>query len=411
MVPVESLEHATLDVRRIASGWDPAEAGSCPWSEVAVLATCNRVEIWAAAKGDGRVALEALRSGLNGSASLAWYEHQGEAALRHLCRVAAGLDSMVLGEPQIAGQVARAFRAAISSPGSAAVLHNMARVAARASRRARVETGISTGPASVSSLAVHMAVEEAGGLDDKHILVLGAGKMGRLACKALASARTTSTRVTVINRTVERARVLAERIGGEAAGLDALPRLLAGADVVLASTASPEPLIDEEVIRHARPEPDRRPIVLVDIAVPRNIDSSVGNLRGIHLFGIGDLRTRLAHGLDERARHVPAVEEIVEEEVEAWRRADEVTPLLAALYQSAERLRRRETMRALSGLENADEEVVARFEQLSRKLVRRILHAPAQRIRAETEPEKRRAYARAAEALFGLESENGESQL
>lgn len=410
MAPVESLEHATLDVRRMASDWDPAENGSRPWSELAVLATCNRVEIWIAAEGDGRSALEMVRSGLNGSASLEWYEHRGENALRHLCRVAAGLDSMVLGEPQIAGQVARAFRATVSRPGSPAVLHNMARIAARASRRARAETGISSGPASVSSLAVHMAVEEAGGLDGKHVLVLGAGKMGRLACKALASARAGSTRITVINRTVERARVLAERIGGTAAGLDALTHLLACSDVVLASTASPDPLIDEGVLRRTLPEDDPRPIVLVDIAVPRNIDPSVRRLRGVSLFGIEDLRTRLVDRLDERTRHVPAVETIVEEEVEAWIRADEVTPVLAALYRSAERLRRRETLRALSSLENADEEVIARFEQLSRKLVRRILHEPAQRIRAETEPEKRRAYARAAQVLFGLEAENGESR-
>lgn len=411
LVPVESLEHATLHARRLAADWaDRGQPDAAhPWTEMAVLATCNRVEIWVTAEGDGEAGAALLRTSLDESTSTTWYEHRGEAALRHLCRVAAGLDSMVLGEPQIAGQVTRAFRSTASRAGTPPVLQSMARIAARSSRRARAETGISRGPASVSSLAVQMAVEEAGGLENKHVVVLGAGKMGRLACTALAAARTPGTRVTVVNRTIERAQALAERVAGQAAGLDSLSSLLADADVVLASTASPEPLIDAQTLRPAFQLRATRRIVLVDIAVPRNIDASVRVLDEVRLFGIEDLRSRLADRLDERARHIPDVERIVEEEVTAWSRADEVSPVLAALYQNAERLRRRETSRALSGLEGADEHVIAHIEQLSRMLVRRLLHEPAQRLRGETEPERRRAYARATQALFGLDARTGET--
>jgi glutamyl-tRNA reductase len=415
MVPVESLEQATLRAHRISSDWADAmqeDATIHPWLELAVLATCNRVELWVTARGDGTAAADVLFEALGvsdgpGGHEL-WYEFRGEDAVRHLCRVAAGLDSMVLGEPQIAGQVARALRATATRPGTPPVLHNTARIASRASRRAREETGISRGPASVSSLAVEMAVDEAGGLANKHVVVVGAGKMGRLACAALATARQPGTRITVVNRTLDRAQALADRIAAEAAGLDQLPALLSDADVVLASTAAPEPLVDAAMLASVRDTASSRPLVLVDIALPRNVDASVRTLDNVHLYGIEDLRSRLATRLDERARHVPDVERIVEEEVAAWAHADEVSPVLAALYRNAERLRRRETSRALSGLAGADEHVIAHFEQLSRTLVRKLLHEPAQRLRGETEPERRRAYARATEALFGLDAPTGD---
>ena len=382
-----------------------------PVKEAAIISTCNRTEIYCStaephAALDWMAGYHRLRPQ---QIEPYLYQLPQERAVKHAFRVASGLDSMVLGEPQIAGQVTRAFRSAASRAGTPPVLQSMARIAARASRRARAETGISRGPASVSSLAVQMAVEEAGGLENKHVVVLGAGKMGRLACTALAAARTRGTRVTVVNRTIERAQALAERVAGQAAGLDSLSFLLADADVVLASTASPEPLIDAQTLQPAFQLRATRRIVLVDIAVPRNIDTSVRALDRVRLFGIEDLRSRLANRLDERARHIPDVERIVEEEVTAWSRADEVSPVLAALYQNAERLRRRETSRALAGLAGADEQVIAHIEQLSRMLVRRLLHEPAQRLRGETEPERRRAYARATQALFGLDARTGET--
>jgi glutamyl-tRNA reductase len=417
MVPVESLEFAIAQARHITAGWTAAtqwdNGDVYPWSELVLLATCNRVEVWVSGQGDGSAARDFLRAefGLatDGAGPETLYAHTGCEAVRHLCRVAAGLDSMVLGEPQIAGQVARAFRMPVSRNGSAPMLPAMARIATKVSRRARAETGISRGPASVSSLAVHLAVEAAGGLAGKHVLVLGAGKMSRLACTALAAATEAGTRITVVNRTLERAEALAARVAGGAARLVSLPDLLVTADVVLASTAASEPLIDERMLSSVMSLRSARPLIAVDIAVPRNIDPGVRAVDNVHLFGIDELRSQLASHLDERMRHVSAVEAIVDEEVCAWGWADEVSPVLAALYQNAEQLRRRETTRALSSLAGADEHVIARMEQLSRTLVRRLLHEPAQCLRSEAEPEQRQAYARAARALFGLEVSNGKA--
>ncbi|MGH7502498.1 MAG: glutamyl-tRNA reductase [Longimicrobiales bacterium] len=324
-VPVESLESAIVAARRVAADWAAALANGAfddyPWSELVLLATCNRVELYVAGDGDGALARDwlyaALATGPTIPGDRVWYDHVGEAAIRHLCRVSAGLDSMVLGEAQISGQVARAFRMGTSRMDGEGVLRVAARLARKVSRRARSETGISRGPASVSSLAVRMAIDEAGGLAGKRVLVVGAGKMSRLACNSLGLAVGEGTHVTVLNRTVERAISLAARLSGDVASLDALPALLVAADVVLASTASPEPLIDEALVRDVMAVRPARTLVLVDIAVPRNVESSVRTVAGVRLFGLEDLRVRLASQLRERALHVGTVEAIVEEVVQA----------------------------------------------------------------------------------------------
>ncbi|MCI0435225.1 MAG: glutamyl-tRNA reductase, partial [Gemmatimonadetes bacterium] len=396
-------------------------SASLPYTELVLLGTCNRVELYVAGRGDGESARRRLIDALTPDEASAGtragspdrlYVHMGIDAIRHLCRVAAGLDSMVVGEAEIAGQVARAFRGAVHGNVGAPVLWGAAQLAARVSGRARSETGIGRGPGSLNSLAVRIAAEESGGLRGRHVLVLGAGKVSRLACDALRAAAGEGARITVVNRTLERARSLAARVRGRAAALPELGRLLAEADVVLASTRAPRALIDVAMARAAVARRSARDgaLVILDLAVPRDVDPEVARVPGIRLFGLDDLRSRLETYLGGRGAHVPAVEAILEEELEAWRRSrdEDVTAVLAALYRSAEALRQRELARALAELDRVDEATRARIDGLTRTLVRRLLHEPATRLRETPDPLRRRSYAEATADLFGLTGTNTE---
>ncbi len=385
-----------------------------PFTELALLSTCNRVELYAVARAKIHEARSELirpflAAGLEPAGRTpspgTFYTLEGADAATHLCRVAAGLDSMVLGEPQIAGQVARAVRAAWHENGGAPTLAALAQAAQRAGRRARAETGVARGPAGVSAVAVRVAVEAMGGLAGRNIVVLGAGKIGRLACRALRAAAGEDGRITVVNRTRSRAEALASGVGGRVADLAALEALLAEADVVLASTTSPVPLIDVDLATRVSARRRGRPLLVLDLAVPRDVAPGVGAIDGMRLLDLDDLRSRLDHLLADRRTHVPAVEAIVAEEIHAWQRMGdaEVTGAIDALYRTAERARRGEVARFLAELGEPDEETRARVEHITRSIVRRLLHEPAARIRGEPEPERRRAYAQLALTLFGLD--------
>jgi glutamyl-tRNA reductase len=408
--PVRALEQAMVALdATLCSFRDAVRAGAAdafPFSELVALCTCNRVELYAAARDNVDLVREHLERAFDQPGSenrLSLYAYSGIDAVRHLCRVAAGLDSMVVGEAQIAGQVSRAFRSVIQANGGPPLLPRVARIAAIASRRARRETGIGRGPASVSSIAVQLAREATGGLDGKRVLVLGAGKIGRLACEALREVGGGAA-ITVANRTLRRAEELARCVGGRACGLDELRSLLAAADVVLASTSSPRPLIDVTVAREAGSLRSRdAPLILIDIAVPRDVDPAVAEVAGIRLFGLDDLCSRLDAHLDERRDQVPAAEAIIEEAVAAWVRSqdDEVAAMVAELYRGAERVRRREVERALDGLAAVGDPVRARIDRLTRALVRRILREPTARLRGVSSTD-RPVYTRVARDLFGL---------
>ena len=322
-VSVRVLEHANREAASLRSAYESAIATgdpAFPFAELAVLATCNRVELYAACNAADVVRASALlRTCLEGSGEPAHaYVQHGHDAVRHLCRVAAGLESLVLGEPQIAGQVARAFEHALHRNGGAPLLASTAALARKVGRRARAETGIARGPVSISSVAIRVIAERLGTLRGRSILVLGAGKISAATCEVL---RTSGAHVTVANRTLARAEALATRVGAQAVSLDNLPVLIAAADAVVASTAAPIALIDAATVREAlRMQPrtsNQLPLFLVDIAVPCNVTEDVGALNGAEVIGIDDLRTRVAAHLDERRAEVPRVEAIIEEELTA----------------------------------------------------------------------------------------------
>lgn len=285
--------------------------------ELAWLVTCNRVELYAL--GGELAATAPLMAILADAAGLRpsdvaghTYRHCGEDAVRHLCRVACGLDSMVLGEPQILGQVAQAFEDARSRRTAGPVLNRVFRRAVCAGRRAHSETAIGKNPASMSSVAVALAGSVIGSLRDRRVLVIGLGEMGSITVKALRARQVRE--IAVANRTRARAEEVSARWGYRTYAMAELAAALEWADVVISSTRSPEPVVDVGVVRDVVARRAGRLLVFVDIAVPRDVDPAIRGLSGVHLFDADDLSGNLDDGLAARRHEIPRVERIVTEE-------------------------------------------------------------------------------------------------
>jgi len=342
-----------------------------------VLSTCNRTEIYLLG-GDperARRGLERL-SGLDlGGVLESW---EGDNAVEHLFRVAAGLDSLVPGEAQILGQVRLAYESALSARATGPVLNRLFEDALHAGKRVRTEAKLAEMPESVAASAVDLAETALGGLDGKRALLFGAGRMSELSARDL---RGRGAEVVVSSRTLESAQELAERVGGRAAPFDAVAVELTGADLVISATRCPYPILHAEAV-----QPRERPLVLVDIAVPRDLDPEIGKVEGCTLFDID----ALGEGLVGREEDVREAERIVAEEAARfaeWRRSRGAAPAIAALRRHAEEIRAEELARAenrLGELSEHDRKVV---ETLTAQIVNKLLHAPTMRAKeAGSEP-------------------------
>lgn len=378
--------------------------------EGAILSTCNRLEVYAVAyetaatEGLRAFLVEARR--LPPDLPLPFYTYVDEEAVRHLFRVAVGLDSMILGEPQILGQVLDAYEVARGQGAAGPVISALFRHAVHAGKRARAETAISHSAATVSSVAVALAERVFGALSGCHVLVLGAGEMAELAARALIARGAPPP--TVVNRSLERARELAQVWGGEALPFEALGEALARADIVIAATGAPHVIVDVPEVKAALAVRGERPLFFIDIAVPRNVSAAVGELPGVHLYNIDDLQALVEDHLNGRRREIPRVEQIVAEEVGrfmAWFKTLDVVPLIAELYQRSEAIRQAEVARALRRLGHLSERERQVIEAMSQSLVNKLLHAPTERLKAEAENGQAALYAQVARALFGLDGE------
>jgi glutamyl-tRNA reductase len=378
--------------------------------ELALLSTCHRVELYVAVSGDSPdgaawlVDWLAAATGIAGDEFSGYLDHyEGMAAAKHLSRVACGLESLALGEPQILGQVQGAQAAALATGGIGPTLGAVFQAAVRAGKRARTETPISTNPASVSSVAIALAQEIAGDLRRARILVIGLGEMGRLTLKTLRQRGV--ARIAVANRTRERAERLAAEAGYRAYGLDELPEALAAADVVFSSTAAADVVLPAALVSDVLATRRGRDLVLVDIAVPRDIEPAVGDLPGVHLFDIDDLRETLDSGLAARQQAVPAVEAIIAAELAELTAAlqqQAVAPIIVELRRQAEAIRRHEVERSLRHLGEVDPAVRDQLQQLSLSLVNKLLHEPTLRLKAKATHDEAAAYASTVRDLFGL---------
>jgi glutamyl-tRNA reductase len=384
-------------------------AERCPWViEHVALSTCYRVELYAYLVDgveDGRGALiDALADAhdvVRRTLVDHLYVHSGEDVARHLSRVAAGLDSLVLGEAEILGQVRDAYESAGAAAGPALSL--LFRTAITAGRRTRTETSVGANPGTASSMAISLVESSLGDLHGKRALVVGAGQIGVQTLKALAGRGITN--LGVANRTPERAAEAAAPLGASTYRFSELAQALAWADFAVTATSSETPVVGVDLARSAVSDRPDRPLVLVDLAVPADVAREVADIEGVSLFDVDDLRAGLDGALESRLREVPKVEEIVEEEVEAFGRRYrelEVEPLLASLRLRAEAIREQELERALGRLGDVDPETAAQLERFSRSLVTKLLHEPTVRLRERAGEGDADEVATAVRELFGL---------
>jgi glutamyl-tRNA reductase len=352
----------------------------------AILSTCNRTELYLASDEPAGLeqAVAALADARNAETpeGVKLYHYEGPRAVQHLFRVAAGVDSLVVGETEILGQVREAFSAATAAGSGNAVLARLFHSALRVGRRARSETEIGAHGPSVSALAVSLSRRLVGDLRSKTVLVVGAGEAGRRAAGALG--QTGVGRLLVSTRRSGLAEEIAAELNGHVIPYASVVSALAEVDVLITATAATEPILSADEIAAAVAERVDRPLLIVDIAVPRDVDSAAREVGNVHLFDIDDLQAAAEANMEARRRETSAVEAIVESETarfEAWLQGARLVPTIAALYQRAEATRRLELERTLSRLGHLDEADRTRIEAMSEALVNRLLHLPVLRLR------------------------------
>lgn len=381
-------------------------------AELIILSTCNRIELYTASSQNSFSALENFLSETHGipqkELSAFFYHFTGSKVAEHLFNVAAGLDSLVVGEPQILGQVTRALELARGQNAAGPILNRLFQSAIHTGKRARTETAISRNPASVSTLAASLSQRVVHHVADAQIVILGAGEMAELAVEALRKRGT--KRILLVNRTLERSQSLAQRWGAQATTFENLNTALVSADILISSTGAPHTLISYEMVQSAMTQRPERPLVLIDIAVPRDIDPDAANVPHVRLYDMDSLNDQLEHSLAERMAEVPHVKSIVVEEVlqfEEYMQSLEMIPIIADMRQQAEAIRQRVLKKSLSRMPDLTEVERERIEAMTQALVKKILDTPTQRLRAEAACPHAPEYATVARTLFGLKHESG----
>jgi glutamyl-tRNA reductase len=370
--------------------------------EAMVVSTCNRVEVYV--RGDAPEPGRRFFLDLTPEADGHLYEKAAEDAARHLYRVASSLDSMVVGEQQILGQVKEAYGVASAAQAAGSFLSRLCNRAFATAKRVRTETDIGRGATSVSQVAVELVEKIFGDLKGRGVLLVGAGKMGALSAKALASLG--ADRVVVTNRSPERARGLAEQVGGAAAPWEDLPRLLVESAVAIVSTGAPTYVITPEVLAPVMKARRHRSICFIDLAVPRNVDPRCAELDDVFAYDMDDLHRVVHSAKSQRAEAALRAEAIVEAEVMAFaaeREARAALPVLAQLRRHAELIARAEAERTLAQVgERLDERGRKSVEAMARAIVNKLLHGPTARLK-EAASTGDPSLPGAAAQLFGLE--------
>jgi glutamyl-tRNA reductase len=382
--------------------------------EAAVVSTCNRTEFYlaaadvAGATARARDELEQLTGlGERKLSSVLAVLSDGEVA-SHLFAVAGGLDSLVVGETQILGQVREAHRGATEVRASGPVLDRLFRQAVQTGRRIRSETRLLDRPASVPSATTRLAESLLGSLENATALVIGAGEMGELVLLNLVHRR--CGRILVANRTLTRARELAGRFGAEPLPLERVGDALSGADLVISCTTSAGTILGADDIRRVAARRKRRPLLLLDIAVPRDLDPEIAGLPGCYLYNVDDLAGVVAAGRLDRSRELARAEAIVQKEsakFRDWQRSRDVAPAIAALRHSADEIRTRELRRAEAKLVRLSPRERELVESLTAKIMNKFLHEPTMRMKRAASGPAGPAYAGAVQHLFGGGEEPG----
>lgn len=379
--------------------------------EGVILSTCNRLEVYTVV-GNPAVAQEAIIQFLSHSCEVEpelfvdhLYVCQDEAAVSHLLHVAAGLDSLVLGEPQILGQITQAYEAALAQRAVATVLSRLFQTAIHTGKRVRTETAISVNPASISSVAASLAAQLLGDLAERRVLLIGAGEMGAIAVRALI--KRGAAQIMVANRTFRNGEQLAKAWGGKAITFQQLDEGMAWADIIVTSTGAPHTILNRELLAPTMAARSERPLYIIDIAVPRDVDPDVTTLPNVHLNDIDDLQALADHNRYEREQEIPQAKQIVAEEVAnflKWLASLDVVSTITDLRQYIEEVRQRELERLFNRLD-LDEQEQAQVAAMCHRLINKILHEPTLRLKREAVMGNGVAYTSAVRYLFSLDHE------
>ena len=410
--PVEVREHHAFPPSRIGE----VLVALCDYPavrEAAMLQTCGRLEIYAEVD-DFESGVTQLKSFLSnfGHGMVDYdlesylYTHLGRQAVRHLFRVATGLDSMLIGEAEILGQVKEAYAAAHAAQTIAKSLHRLFREAMSAGKAARTQTHIGEESASVATAAVDLATSRLGTLERKNVVVVGAGKMGRLAAKRLRAEG--AAQLVVINRTMRRAEEVVAEIGaGRAVEFPGLVDALREADIVVTSTGSSDFVLDRRNVESAMETRAERPLCIIDIAVPRDAHPDIAGIPGVSLVDIDGLKSHVERKLDVRREAIPQVEEIIDEYLQRfaqWYQARAAVPAIASLTRRAEAIRAAEIDRLFARCPDLSERERMLITGMSMTVVSKLLHRPVTKLRDTAAVDQREALAHAEllDELFGL---------
>ncbi len=410
--PVDVREMMALEGDRI----DEVNRSLCAIggiNEAAVVSTCNRVEVIACTNDWERTRnqiIDLLRADRPAAQEIAdhLYTFRDREAVRHVFRVASSLDSMVVGEPQILGQLKDFYARAASVGATGTVLHRCFHKAFSVAKRVRTETAVAARAVSVGSAAVELAGQIFDRFEDKTAMLIGAGEMGELAARQLVASGVGGLMVT--NRTFDRAVELARELGATPVPFDGFHRYLPMADIVIGATAATGYVLTRDLVTTALRERNSKPVFCIDVSVPRNFDPQINTLDNVYVYDIDDLSEVAHENLEERAREAGKAEGIVLAEVESfwrWFSQLEVVPTIVALRDKAERIRRAELDRVLSLLGPLTDEQRAALEAMSSSMMNKILHTPITQLKQQ-EPRDQLLFVDAVRSLFGID-ESGES--
>jgi glutamyl-tRNA reductase len=405
--PGDKLEDALIQVHGLSSV-----------KENMIVSTCNRVEVYAATR-EIENAIHDLKNFLSqyhGSPLKAFetslYAHVGEEAVKHIFRVASSLDSMVLGEPQILGQIKDAYDVAQQAGTSGLILHRLLHRAFHVAKRVRTETKVAISAVSVSSVAVECAEKIFGTLGEKTVLLIGAGEMCELAARHLVSGGV--EKIWVTNRTYERAVSLAQEFRGEAIPFEEMAQGLKKAEIVISATDSPQYLIRHDQITKVMKDRKQKPMFFIDIADPRNVDPKVGDIENVYLYNIDDLQKVANENIKDREKEAQRAEAIVQDEVVKfvnWYRSLDATPTIVALRRKFEEIRKKELEKTLSLHPDLSDKEKKSLEALTSAIINKILHSPITLLKQTNEEAMADLYLDALHALFGLPEKSLETFL
>ena len=408
--PIEVRERVDFQTRTVAAEALAALAARGSAREAVIVSTCNRAELYVACDEAATTRADLVRflADFNGVAPADLTPHLYDVTdldmARHLFRVAAGLDSLVVGEPQILGQVKDAHTVATDAQTSGPVLNRLFHASFAVGKRVRTETGLGSGAVSVSFAAVSLARKIFGDITGRSVAVIGAGEMGKLTAMHLKSQGV--QHVTILSRTMAHAARTAEAIGGaSAAPWDDMDSVLAASDIVVTATGAASPILTKARIEQVMRPRRNRPLFVIDIAMPRDVEPAAGEIEQVFLYNIDDLQATVRENLARRSSEVARAEAIVAEEVEkfgAWFRSRGAIPTVVALRQKFEAIRRAELDRLDFKLSALPPEARARVDEITHLMVEKLLLMPTEQLKALGDAETVGAYSEALTRLFGL---------